>query len=647
MRVLYRRHDLGVTMSARDAYLTIYNNTGYDLINLQTPTPKDGKISSAPASTIGAGGSSQMEVSKSGDASTVGPQGYITYQVCCQGQYHTVQINWNFPDNSATSAAYTVSGDTRFAPSSTTNNSYGEHTQYIDVYIRFSSTALNNWDMVLAITQATLNNQLQLLASTALMPGKIQESTSSGTVSLTLSRISAPSVLITSVTNQLLLQLPVKSGTVTPTGATPVDLTGYTISVPANIAAADLTSSEGLFLSPEVAARVNAQLVNGLSVLALSLDVQAAAVAGQDAGAPKLTATNGQNSITDPATLATLADGLSAWATARAAKATVGRLVLSCVAYSHSPTASQSSLPGLIPTQSSFSTTYNSSNPEWSTLNVLMMVNGNLPSANNLSTFSPLINDASVWMLQCVDLYAFTQGCVVPVILPALQVALGAQSSDWGNSTSTYWNISYECDNRDQNDGKGEKTVENDECDYYTVNSANINCDVSLVDPTLAIRVYIWANLESKTTKYPLFGADWVPVLVNDTTDTASETAYLLVAATPEGTLGLRVSDPANNDPYSAPVLSRGTPVAKTGVVQDVVSWVKDSLSIGDNVTTFLSAQQSLVNNFQSAQHDNPLGDLGILSVVLSLPAGQDYTYGTVSLLSAGYVQIPLSTRSV
>lgn len=189
--------------------------------------------------------------------------------------------------------------------------------------------------------------------------------------------------------------------------------------------------------------------------------------------------------------------------------------------------------------------------------------------------------------------------------------------------------------------------MEEEECDYYTVNSAEVNCDVSLTEPTLAIRVYVWVDMESKTTKYPLFGADWLPVLVNDTTDTASETAYLLVAATPEGTLGLRVSGSESNDPYPAPALSRGTPVAKTGVVQDVVSWVKDSLSIGDNVRTFLSAQQSLVESFQSLQHDNPVGDLGILSVVLTLPAGQDYTYGTVSLLSSSTIQIPLSTRSV
>lgn len=442
-------------MSARDAYLTIYNNTGYDLINLQTPTPKDGIIRTAPASSIAAGASSTMEVSKSSDASTVGPQGCISYQLLCQGQSYTVQINWNFPDNSATSAAYTVSGDARFAPSTVQNNSYGEHTQYIDLYIYFSATTLNNWDMVLAITQATLNNQLELLASTAVMPGSIQESSPAGSLSLSLPRVPTPSVVITSVNNQLLLQLPVKSGTVTPAGASAVDLAGYTISVPANISAANLDSSEGLFLTPEVASRVNAQLLNGLSVLALSLDLQAAALAGQDPAAPTLTATNGQDSITDSAVLGTLAAGLSVWATTRAAKATVGRLVLSCVAHSNNPTSSQSSLPGLVPTQSSFSTTYNSGNPDWSTLNVLMMVNGNQPSANNLISFSPLINDATVWMLQCIDLYAFSQGCMVPVVLPAIQAALGAQSAPWGTVPPTYWNISYELDNSDQSDGKG------------------------------------------------------------------------------------------------------------------------------------------------------------------------------------------------
>jgi hypothetical protein len=613
-------------MSDRDAYITIHNNTGYPLTNLYAPDPKDGVFASKPASSIAYGSSSQFKVTKSNDASMFGPEGYLTYQFTCQGVTYTVRLDWNFPNDSASSAAYWITGDSRVqSPSSTVNHDVGEHTQHIDAYVEFNATTMNNWDIVFAMTQATLDNQILYLFQNGYLNKTISETTSSGT--LEINTLNAPSVAITQTPNTIALTLPVRKGSVTPAGHSTTDLSGYSIVVNAKISALTLSSGSQVLMSADTAAQVANYQGLGLTVMALFLDLQQASPSG-------MSITKAGTAITDSSVLNTVAAGLAAWG----ASSIDSRWGLSFQGSSPHPTAAQSPLPGLVPTSSSFSTTWYSANPSLSTLNILMMVNGNAASGKNLTTFSPLITDSNIWVFQKIDSAAFAKNYIRAAVLPSLQAALGANSVSWSTGSNVYWNISYKKDNSSQQDGKGTKTHEDNEADYYTLNSAMVNCDVNLLGPSVSLKVYIWVNLESKTTKYPLFGASWLPILVNDITDTPSEIAYFDIAPNASGQLSLV--------PRGAPTLSKGTPSVKTGTVQSAIDWVKDSLGINNNSENFLSAEQSLTSSWSAASATNPVSATDLLQSVLVLPAGNFYTYAKIQLDSSNNTTLSLTPRA-
>ncbi|MDY7232402.1 hypothetical protein [Hyalangium rubrum] len=614
-------------MSARDAYITIHNNTGYTLTNLKTPDPTDGVFTSKPASSISHGSSSKFEVSKSSDASDHGPEGYLTYQFVSQGVTYTVQVNWNFPNNNATGATYWISGDSRVqSPSSTVNHDVGDHTQNIDAYVEFNASPMNNWDVVLAMTQTTLNNQILYLFQNGYLNKAISETTSSGT--LQIDTLNAPSVQITQTANTVTLTLPVRKGSVTPSGSSSTDLGGYTLTVTAKVSALTLSSAGQVLMPEEAAAQVAQYQGVGLSVLALFIDLQQASPTG-------LSITKGSTAITDSSVLHTVAAGLAAWG----ASSADSRWALSLLGSSPHPTPAQSPLPGLIPTSSSFSTTWYSANPALSTLNILMMLNGNVASAKNLTSFSPLITDTNVWIFQKIDNSAFGKNYIEAAVLPTLQQDLGATSVKWGQYSSTYWNISYTKDNSAHNSGKGDKTVEDNEADYYTLNSALINCDVNLLGTSLALKVYVWSNLESKTTKYPLFGASWLPILVNDTTDTASETVVFDFSTNAQGQLVLALR-------AGYPTKSKGQPTSKTGSVQSVINWTKDKLGIDNNFADVSKIQQNLVNSLNNDKVHTAVSAVGALDSVLVLPAGNVYTYSHIQLDSNSNITLSLTPRT-
>ncbi len=613
-------------MSARDAYITIHNNTGYTLTNLSTPNPKDGIFASKPSSSISHGSSSKFEVSKSSDASAHGPEGYLTYQFVSQGVTYTVRLDWNFPNDDATGAAYWISGDSRVQnPSSTVNHDVGDHTQHIDAYVEFDATPMNNWDIVFAMTQTTLNNQILYLFQNGYLNKAISETTSSGT--LQIDTLNAPSVQITQTADTVTLMLPVRKGQVTPSGYPSTDLGGYTLAVTATVGSLSLSSVNQVLMSEETAAQVAQYQGLGLSVMALFIDLQQASPSG-------LSITKGSSAITDSHVLNAVAAGLAAWG----ASSADSRWGLSYVGSTPHPTPGQSPLPGLIPTSSSFATTWNSANASLSTLNVLMMVNGNVASGKHLTSFSPLITDPNVWIFQKIDNGAFGKNYMEAAVLPTLQTALGANSVHWGKYSSTYWNISYTKDNSAVNNGKGVKTVEDNEADYYTLNSASINCDVKLLGPNLGMSVYIWANLESKTSKYPLFGASWLPILVNDTTDTVSETALFDFASNDQGQLALVLQ--------RTPTVSKGTPSSKTGTVQSVIDWMKDTLGIDNNVEDFIKTQQSLVSAWDTSSVTNAVQAVDALNSVLVLPAGNVYTYSNILLDGNQNITLSLTPRT-
>ncbi|MEY3212414.1 MAG: hypothetical protein RIT28_2895, partial [Pseudomonadota bacterium] len=156
-------------MSSRDANCTIHNNTPFTMTEASgsyeghdNPYVKDGQINDGPPSSISANSTGTLNVGKTSNASASGPEGWVYYQVNNGPETLLVKLAWNHPDNDNPSIYSVTPMDSRISGYTSPSNPSG-HDQTISYYVSYSPTPPNDWDMVLGLSQGTLNAGLKTM----------------------------------------------------------------------------------------------------------------------------------------------------------------------------------------------------------------------------------------------------------------------------------------------------------------------------------------------------------------------------------------------------------------------------------------------------------------------------------------------------
>ncbi len=147
---------------------------------------------------------------------------------------------------------------------------------------------------------------------------------------------------------------------------------------------------------------------------------------------------------------------------------------------SKNPAQTNPTLPEFAPTSCEFSTTLYTT-PGLSTLNYgLMTQHRAFPTSDKRLIFdTPWMTDPSLAGTIVIDRQVFVSGYVVAYVLPQIKAALKI-SDNWTQSGNpNAWNIYDYKSNEDQNDGKGE-IIDSDGLNVYRLQKQTTNCDVQL-----------------------------------------------------------------------------------------------------------------------------------------------------------------------
>lgn len=529
-------------MSSRDATLNIHNNTPYTLTLSSAPSPKDGVYATSPPSTIAAGATGTFKVAKTSNASAHGPEGHCYYTFSTGPETVTVDIYWNHPDNDNPSI-YTATESPNRGTCSTSITD-GGHDQTVEYYINFSTTALHDYSMIVALTATTLDTGLLGLQQQGLIAKALTSPATSGAVpQVSLTRLGAPTVVVPNgqYTN-VQLQVHVTAGTLTWNnggGVTSTSLNGATLCFDVPLSLSRVTDLEGAIALPGAKSQLQSLAAQGLAIYGLFLDwthnVTGLSVTGVSLPSGALTA---------------LQQALRGY--------TAPPWPVGYSAQSPGSAPTSGPLPGFVPTAAEASATPNTANERLGTVNLLAMcMGGALPNSSSRKSFtSPLVTSASDYGMIVFDAHLFDVGYLRTVILDALGEAMketvGATSAASLTGSVPSWTLSSTWTNSGHNGGKGDKVAEDNQVDVYVKETLSAYCTVTVTDHgttsgQLVLTASGYLDDRATSTKYPLIDGGLVAMDAGTVEYKQTWTAVFTLSGGDSGTIAVQCTVSSGN----------------------------------------------------------------------------------------------------
>lgn len=501
-------------MSSRDANCTIYNDSSLTMTlasgtyeGHSNPYVKDGQINSGPPSSVSAHSTGTLNVGKTSNASASGPEGWVYYQMNNGTENLLVKLAWNHPNNDNPSVYTVVPQDSRITGYTSPTNPSGQD-QTIQYHVNYTPTPPNDWDMVLGLSQSTINAGLKILfghKTTFQAPTVAGAPTDNSTwLGLDVKQMDMPKVKILSgggSTVELWLWFSKATLYYTSNGQrSSMALSGVQAVLTVNLTSAQAVDDAAFaLLDPATQDQLNGLKDSRFSIWGIYLDLRnpnlMTGLRLLDSSGHTLTWTSDQ--------LNTFKQALTTWATTSPPAPLLG------LGKPPTPTT-----PALAPTSFVYNTTYYSANEDGSTLNVFCMTSGRgSPSSSSRFNMTAPVGGASyvddtttlttfpskVYLSQRAISDGYVEAELLPQLVQALVDSLASVASDesvlqsgWvgrGHSSTsagsaiavnlinTYdaalasagytWAITAGRDNSNLNYGKGSKSVNNNALDDY------------------------------------------------------------------------------------------------------------------------------------------------------------------------------------
>ncbi|MCK6523900.1 hypothetical protein L6R49_21030 [Myxococcota bacterium] len=501
-------------MSSRDANCTIYNDSPLTMTlasgsyeGESNPYVKDGQINSGPPSSISSKSTGTLNVGKTSNASLSGPEGWVYYQMNNGPETLLVKLTWNHPDDDNPSI-YTVAPQDSRITGYTSPSNPGGHDQTIQYHVNYTPTPPNDWDMVLGVSQSTINAGLKSRfghKTSFQAPTVAGAPTDNSTwLGLDVKKMDMPKVQILSGggTNvELWLWFTTATLYYTSNGQrSSMALSNVQAVLTVNLASAQAVDDAAFaLLDPATQAQLDGLKDSRFSIWGIYLDLRnpnlTTGMRLLDSAGKPLTWTSDQ--------LNTFKQALTTWATTSPPAPLIG------LGKPPAPTT-----PALAPTSFEYNTTYYSTNEDGSTLNVFCMTSGRarpvpssrytmtapvggasyVDSSTNLTTFPSM-----VYLSQRAISDGYVEAELLPQLMQALVDSLDSVASDesvlssgWtgrGHSSTAAtdpfmamiinsyasalasagytWVVTAGRDNSNLNYGKGSKSVNNNALDDY------------------------------------------------------------------------------------------------------------------------------------------------------------------------------------
>jgi len=515
------------------------------------------------------------------------------------------------------------------------------------------TTLLNNYDMVLAVSQDTINNQFFLLFADGVISNSININYITGQPQYVLNAtVNAPTVemvLNPANPNQLNFNINFASGTFTyvdysvdPNNVQTADVSNWVITLLVNLQQMTINSATPAGLNVSSGAQQalgNYVGDNAFTVQALFLDFD-----NVELSQAIITAAGVQMASNDPRYPWVLA---SLQRLIASLKTSGNPYILGFHASSNNPTQTNPQLPALAPTSVQFiSNQYTYSNGSQppaddglSCLCYLSMTGTDplpYPDGKEPTFVWNPIPSASVQGRMFIDANAFNSGFIQSLVLPVLQNAMNTQGS-W-TQTGNSWTLDYKFDDSDQNDGHG-PMIQGGLINTYQVSTTENFCTIALdtANSTANQLVYngsgffyqaydyyqqpldIWTHIAWASNKLPF---------TFTLTISAGASATLLVTFTP--TLGTAEQNNGEN------------PLIKIG---DVLAGL-----FTNNIQDLLDAINADGKNFENYEFSTFSTNAGAgfqgLSEQLILPAPQQFYYSNIGLNSENDVVLDIGYKS-
>lgn len=515
------------------------------------------------------------------------------------------------------------------------------------------TTLLNNYDMVLAVSQDTINNQFFLLFAEGVISNTININYITGQPQYVLNAtVNAPTVemvLNPANPNQLNFNINFASGTFTyvdfvkdPNNVQTADVSNWVITLLVNLQQMTINSATPAGLSVSSGAQQalgNYVGDNAFTVQALFLDFD-----NVELSQAIITAAGVQMASNDPRYPWVLA---SMQRMIASLKTSGNPYILGFHASSNNPTQTNPQLPALAPTSVQFiSNQYTYSNGSQppaddglSCLCYLAMTGTDplpYPDGKEPTFVWNPIPSASVQGRMFIDSNAFNSGFIQSLVLPVLQQAMNTQGS-W-TQTGNSWTLDYKTDDSDQNGGHG-PLIESGTLDTYAVTTVENFCTIAL-DTTNSTANQLAYN----GSGYFYQGIDLYQQPMDIWTHVAWASNKLPFTFT------LTISAGANGTLLVTFTPTKGTPVVDNGeqfIVRlgDVIAgWFTQNLQDG------LTATNDAWTSFQGAEFStfttNAAQGFQGLSEQLILPAPQQFYYSNVGLNSENDVVLDIGYKS-
>lgn len=530
-----------------------------------------------------------------------------------------------------------------------------------------ATTLLNNYDMVLAISQNTINNQFYLLLAEDVISSTINIQYIPNNPKLILNAtVSAPTVnmvLSSPNPNQVQFNVNLASGSFTymdygkdPNNPQSADVSGWVLTFLVNLELLTLDSSQQLTTgTPDSAGLVISQSAQdalspyvgdaAFTVQALFLDLD-----NVNLSQLVITADGINMSPSDPrypwllTAMQQLVSGL---------KTSGNPYILSFHASSNNPPQTNPQLPALAPTRIQYianqysypagSRTSGGDDDGLSSLCYLAMVQNDpfpYPDGKVPAFVWNQIPSAQVQGRMFIDSNIFSAGYVHALVLPVLQDALNVGTATGWSQTGNTWTLDWKWDNGNQNDGHG-PVVGSDSgiLDIYGKTSMETYCTIALDLPnSTSNRLqysgsgYFFEQLDLYEYPFDIWAHDaW-------TNTRLPFTFTLVLSAGANGTI-TAVFTPtegsSSQDQWENPVVS---------ITDAVASLFTTSLSSQlTNLSQSWSAfQQSEFSAFTSSAQNG----FTALSQQLILPAPQQFYYSNIGLNTENDIVLDIGFKS-
>jgi len=628
------------------ATLTLQNQSDLSLTGLSAPDPKDGSLSSKPASTIGPRSSSSFDVKQNNSVSP-GPEGTVTYDMSNGNSTWKVSFYWNYSSGPEHPENYTTSVSPACSqigtPATSITDDSGDH-HAVSYSVTYTPQAPQDWDLVWAMSLGLINSQLSVLMDQGLIRWQFTQPLTPGAAAG--SDAAWPQLIVTTMdypvvgipddaTTHLTLSLPLTKATLQYLdGSThqTLDLSGTTVVISLTLSQQPISDPSSLPINSSAKQQIQQLQSLNFGVYRLFADLRNPALFSS---LKVIRTADGSSVPLDSSAQSTLTSTLGG----------LGEIDISLP--TTATTKVPASTPQIVPTAFSPCTTLDRSNALYSSLNVCMMTRQrNLPLlATKFQFAAPLVpTDTSKGRL-FLSQDTLGEGYVRPFVLPMLVNAANITTSTNIPSLITpqgsplCYRFSASKNNGNLNGGRGQKVVVNNGFDQYVYATETFSFTTAplttLPGSQVGLSVSGSFQIVAEVNQYPLdtIGLDTRDPLGTNTY-TQPWTATITLAAGESGKLLASIS-------VSVGTLQSDSDSTLDGYISNffdsLLGWTTTSpeQAIQQQMTTFVD---TLAADFTKSADVNLS-----LSEYMILPTGGAYQYSAMQFDPTGAVRIDVA----